>query len=320
MLNFQLEQLMELSIKKVVDGLTSPSKVIRWTNDSIVRPKRDHYMTSLKSRYLFDHEWDLAIILDACRYDIAAEEIVRHSLNIGTPERVYSTGSISYEWIERTFSAAPESTLRETAYITGNAYSNHVPSESLRYVDKVWEYAWDPDLETIPPRALTNRTIDAMRKDRADRYVVHYMQPHLPPVGDADYDIPGWVPNEGAPGRANTDTIGNGWDLISKSGMDPKPVVQAYRENLRTVFDELELLLDNVDAPKVVVTADHGNYLDERGRWGHPSVQTHGAVRNVPWFETTATDKHTHEPGSYEIPHDSADRKELLGDLSYLKS
>lgn len=274
----------------------------------------EYIITPRKGRYLFDYDWDLAIILDACRYDLAEEFIKKNTTELDIPEQVYSVGSKSPQWVRRTFSHATNEQLQNTTYVTGNVYSNKCPDQVKR-IERVWEQSWDPQLETVPPRPVTDRTIELMRDDGTGRYIVHYMQPHLPSVHTSSNETNGWLPLEGSP-RKNRE--GGGEWKAAKEG-NPKQVTKAYKNNLRPVIKEVELLLQNVNASKVIITADHGNYLGEDGRWGHPAYHTHSAVRHVPWWETTATDNETHTPNSRNRPQSSISREDKLESLGYIQ-
>lgn len=274
----------------------------------------ERLMMRLQGRYLFDHAWDLAVVLDACRYDLAAEREQSRPAGLGDPERVYSVGSHSAEWIEQTFEAASDSTVSETAYVSANPFTDKAPTEELRYLDRVYQYAWDPDLGTVPPRPVTDRAVRLMRQGAASRYVVHYMQPHLPPLDASGIDYGRWEPTEGNPGYVTRQSA-DGWEL-AESGEAADAVVGDYRNNLDPVLNEVGLLLENVDASEVVVTADHGNYLGERGRWGHPPCHVHPAVRYVPWWVTEATDEGTHSPARYDRTNEGS-RDHQLNALGY---
>ena len=280
----------------------------------VLRQRLEPQVTRLRGRYLFDHGWDLAIVLDGCRHDLAGEVTPGHPVGLGVPRAVYSVGSYSADWIERTFKNAPERVLAGTAYVSANPFTDRAPGDTLQHVDRVYRYGWDPELGTVPPRPVTDRAIRLLREGTANRYLVHYMQPHLPPLEPSIPDYGRWEPTEGLQGDV-TGRSGVGWDLV-QSGADPEPIVRDYRDNLRPVLDDLRLLLDNVDASKVIVTADHGNYLGENGRWGHSPRHVHPAVRRVPWWETDASDERTYVPGSYDRTNDTL-RGEQLEALGY---
>lgn len=296
-------------------GIRNPTQTPTWLYFRIQGFYDEFIFTPRESRYLFNEEWDVAVILDACRYDLAAERISSHSIGLSEPEKATSVSSWSPDWIRRTFGSAPEDLLEKTAYITGNVFTNELPKSQLGDVDQVWQYGWDEDLETVPPRPMTDRAITAIREGKFDRYVVHYMQPHLPPIGKHADRFTGFSPREGEPGEEREEAE---WAAVKSGAIDPDTAREAYRENLEPVLDDLEILLDNIDASEVVVTADHGNYLGEKGRWGHPRDHVHSAVREVPWWETTATDSDTYTPESYDTEGEGTDRNEKLKALGYL--
>lgn len=296
-------------------GIRNPTQVPTWLYFRLQGIYDEFVFTPRQSRCLFDEDWEVAVILDACRYDLAADRISSHSIGFESPEKVTSVSSWSPDWIRRTFGSASEDILEETAYITGNVFTNELPKSQLGDVDQVWQYGWDEELETVPPRPITDRAITAIREGEFDRYVVHYMQPHLPPIGKHADRFTGFSPQEGEPGEEREEAE---WAAVKSGAIDPDVAREAYRENLDPVLDDLELLLDNIDASEVVVTADHGNYLGEKGRWGHPRDHIHPAVREVPWWETTATDSDTYTPERYDTEDEGTDRDEKLEALGYL--
>ena len=71
---------------------------------------------------------------------------------------------------------------------------------------------------------------------------------------------------------------------------------ESYLENLRYVLDSVEVLLNNVNASKVVITADHAEAIGEWGVYNHPIGVPLKSVRTVPWYQTTATDNGSVNP------------------------
>ena len=69
------------------------------------------------------------------------------------------------------------------------------------------------------------------------------------------------------------------------------------------MLDDVEQLLDNIDADRVVISANHGEAFGEYGVYGRPIGALHPYVRNVPWAITTASGSGTYTP---EIPRPSA--------------
>lgn len=73
----------------------------------------------------------------------------------------------------------------------------------------------------------------------------------------------------------------------------------ARSPNPRYVLPEVQLLIENVNAERAVITADHGHALGEQFLWAHRQGVQHPVIRRVPWVETTATDKTTGTPREY---------------------
>ncbi|MGN8218722.1 hypothetical protein ACTG0T_10300 [Halococcus morrhuae DSM 1307] len=266
---------------------------------------------------IYSRDWDVMLILDDMRVDIMHEVANEYDFVTGI-DTFRSLGSKSPDWMERNFdNDHPKETAR-TAYVTGNPFSRMFDGSEFRVFDEVWRYAWDEDRNTIPARALTDRAVRTWRQrgKGMDRMVVHYMQPHDPFVPDPELGTYGSVDSFGREG------FGNLWSLTGYT-VPRERVWQAYRDNLRYVLDDVTLLLENIDAERVVITADHGHAAGELGLWGHPSDLLLPCVREVPWVETDAVDTETHEP-SLEQPDDiaatDADEavvRERLRDLGY---
>jgi glucan phosphoethanolaminetransferase (alkaline phosphatase superfamily) len=87
------------------------------------------------------------------------------------------------------------------------------------------------------------------------------------------------------------------------------------------VLDDVELLLENLDAETVVISSDHGNAIGEWGLYGHPTHVPLSCLVDVPWYRTTAEDIRTHEPESRDPdqePLTSEEVKDRLADLGYM--
>lgn len=80
------------------------------------------------------------------------------------------------------------------------------------------------------------------------------------------------------------------------NGGDFETVWNGYLDNLRLVMDEVEVLLENLNAEKTVLTADHGELFGEWGLHSHAVGIPHPNLRRVPWAETSATDTGSYEP------------------------
>jgi len=241
---------------------------------------------------VFDREWDVLVVLDACRADLL-RSVAPDTGVLDSVETVRSVGSSSSEWLENTFLDHPET--GRTVMVTGNTWTDrYLDAEAFAALDEVWKYAWDDDLGTVPAPAVTDRAIAAARERDPDRLVVHYMQPHHPFVPD---------PLDGDDGLARTGShsnTANPWVALRRGEVTAERVRAAYEANLRYVLAEVSGLVENVDG-RVAVTADHGNLFGEWGLYGHPMQTPVPALLRVPWAETTGVDRASRSP-SLEPP------------------
>ncbi|GAB6860723.1 hypothetical protein ACFR97_01095 [Haloplanus litoreus] len=288
---------------------------------------------------VFEREWDVLLILDTCRTD-ALRELGPEYEFIRDVEEIWSVGSTSKEWIEQTFTTQYASEIRNTAYITGNPFSNTLLGDRKRtkygttnetWIETVdWSAAFirdnlvDPDefghieplwvdtesdarvADSQKPESITNHTIQAARSGEYDRVIAHYMQPHSPYFASSkEYDQ--LLEYEKHPFGA------------LKDGTDRETVWAAYLENLRYVLDHVESLLENVDGD-VVITADHGELFGEHRMYYHMPGNPHPRLKRVPWLRVEASDERTIRPdvtldGRAGAPEASEKQLEALGYL-----
>jgi hypothetical protein len=177
------------------------------------------YSSIASATPIWERDWNVLVILDACRTDLIREVESEYDF-LNEQETLRSVGSTTIEWAEKTFGERHNEDLSNTAYITGNPNSIRAfpytfcdqcecgsdPSPTYRdryhtghtvcegcgrtikgdrqvtvsYLDEVWRSYWDNDIGTIRPRPITDAAIDFGRKETPDRLIVHYMQPHHP--------------------------------------------------------------------------------------------------------------------------------------------
>jgi len=278
--------------------------------------------------HVYDEEWDLLVILDACRVDVL-ESVAEEYEFIESVDSRWSIGSHSHEWLTKTFSKRYDDEIRDTAYVSGNGHTQETfvdheypPDETVPFcrpdwdpvdddgfgrLDMLWETAHRDEFG-VPPRAITDRTVEIARNDDYDRLIAHYMQPHIPYIADALNDD-----------RPPTELESKGWKLLESGDADREEVWTAYEATLRLVLNEVELLLENVDAERVVVTADHGNAFGEYAVYGHPEGFLLPCIKKVPWVETAGSDEETFvSTGEYADGHGgTTDIEDHLADLGY---
>lgn len=277
-------------------------------------------------RNVYQKDWDLLVVLDACRVDVLETVADDYDFFEGIG-RVLSVGSHSREWLAGTFTRGWHDDVTRTAMITGNGHTQAVfyddefpPKETVPVCWPAWdvvdgddfgrlEMVWQddhPEGYGVPPRPITDRTIAVGREEDHDRLIAHYMQPHIPYIAEAMREE-----------REPTEDEARGWKRLESGDLDETTHWELYEKNLRLVLDEVELLLANVDAERVAITADHGNVFGEWGTYGHPEGFLHPDVRVVPWVETSASDSGEHVPDARERERVETSVKEHLEVLGY---
>ncbi|MFC7114629.1 hypothetical protein ACFQH2_06185 [Natronoarchaeum sp. GCM10025703] len=257
---------------------------------------------------VFSKDWDVLLILDACRWDMYDEFV-------GRGEPLWSVGSASGEWMTNTFAEQYKHEMAETAYVTGNPFSENLAHEDeFACLDELWKTHWDSERGTIPPRPITDYAIKRHREGH-DRTIAHYMQPHYPFI--ASEETGGEMTWEIIDDEAFSEDSLALWDQFLYGVRDDiETVREAYEANLRHVWNDVEIVLDNVDGT-VAITADHGNALGEYGFWGHKPGIVHPKMRRVPWDIQQATDTGSHQP-EIETRTISQDREDQLKELGYM--
>lgn len=275
---------------------------------------------------IYDDEWDLSIVLDACRADLLAEVADEFGFLPPETQTRRSLGTATRNWMQRTFTEAYADEMSDTSYVVANAYSELLLNpDDFEYMDEVHRYAWDDELGTVRPRPVTERAVDVSRNQDPQRLLVHYLPPHFPSIPDhLGYNMQ----------RENFEKLSGGggvewnsvWDALSQAEVSSERVWTAYRENLRYVLDDVRVLLNNVDAERAIITSDHGNAFGEWWTYGHPPGVYVPVNRRVPFVEVTATDEETLKPtlqserGRTEADYDgdsSRDIDERLAALGY---
>lgn len=262
-------------------------------------------------------DWDILVILDACRYDMFSE-----SVNIpGCLKKVKSKASKTDQFLRKNFDGRD---LRDTVYVTGNPQFYRIQNgiydvdpidcEFYQTVD-VWQDRWDEDHQTVRPEDVTEASISAAEKHPNKRLIVHYVQPHAPYIGP--------IGREELPAD-----ILDLWKRykMGQIDFDLNKVRQAYQENLEIALQSVGELFENIDG-KFVVTADHGEMLGDRSgilpirKYGHPAGMRTPELINVPWFEyesgsrrkVTAEDSNRND----QISVNNVTVKQRLRDLGY---
>jgi hypothetical protein len=289
--------------------MRNPEAVRRKAGIVMVRPFTKPDGTGID---FLEKDWDILIILDACRYDLFKR---RNPFDVPV-EKVHSNASQTREYIQNNFANRD---CRDTVYVTASPQFANFDFQ-FAHIEHVWQDHWNEKHRTVLPKSVTDAAIDAAEEYENKRIVVHYMQPHYPFIGPTGRELSEqatFVPN---PNHLSV------WEQLSAGQLDVDVVRQAYKENLTVVLPEVERLVSNVEG-KPVITSDHGNLFGQKVCWlpirihGHPAGIHHPELTAVPWVElphesrrnVVSTDQVPQAETSFE------DVEKRLGELGYLQ-
>lgn len=262
---------------------------------------------------IYEKEWDLLILLD-CATPEMMNEVQDDYDFIGEIKTLTSVGTCSNQWMKNTFVKSHDEEMESTVHVTANTSSEtYLNEDQFQHLEEVWRDGWDEEIGTIPAREVTDRTIYYSRETTADRYIAHYMQPHLPFVTRPEIES-NVVTEAGIKGD------GKNLNELQESGYERKELWNASIENLRYVLDSVEILLSNMDAERAIISSDHGQAFGEEGIWSHPCETYIEPLTQVPWCPATGTDCGEYESdyeGETETSEETIDRDEKLEALGY---
>lgn len=276
---------------------------------------------------VMSRDWDNLIILDACRYDYFSKCIGEYDF-CGDLERSISKASQSWEFMKNNFEGR---SFHDTVYVTANPHVDLLP-DGVFYTTYPLLDSWDEDLRTIPPNEVVDAAIQANKSHPNKRLIIHFMQPHLPFLGETATKVRKRVDLKGLNNqefRREDELSGEGWFHYVETGeISLEESYQAYLETLEIVLDHVQELVGEIDG-KSVITADHGEHLGERitpvseRMYGHlgweEDVYTE-QLRTVPWYsiqsETRREIQSDDPTGHKDLDDETRDRRlEALGYL-----
>lgn len=254
-----------------------------------------------------EQDWEVLVLLDACRPD-RLEAVGQEDAYSWLPpvERRYSCASQSKEWVDKTLATLPDEEAARLGIVSGNGFTaKRLDGDRFHTMLDLAgrdEY-WTPGLG-LDARPVTDHAIQLWRSaDRPERMIVWYMKPHTP------------LPNTDLPEEFYEDK--NECDLARRGELPVETFARGHDQNIRTVLAEVEVLLENLDADSVVISADHAELLGEYGLYCHPAYVPLPALKRVPWVRTTGTDTRSREP-DLELPEfEASDLEDQLAALGY---
>jgi len=273
---------------------------------------------------VMEENWDLLIILDACRYDFFKGVIGDYMT--GSLEKRISIGSCTPEWLNKSF----KENYPHVIYVSGNPHINSKrevkgfnANKHFNKIIDVWSFDWNKELGTVPPENINKATIEELKKSPEKKFIVHYVQPHAPYISEK-YFVGGFLepftegPLQGFQGGKwwgflekfinlatnpliKAELLKNRYGIREKLRLPPESPIdavrrrygvdglrKAYVENLRIVSSSVCDLIQEISkihrGKKIIITSDHGELLGEKNVYSHPCGNPNPIVREIPWF------------------------------------
>ena len=263
--------------------------------------------------------WDVLVILDACRADalntlLSTQRCPGGGLNSpGSAGCCRSPAVSTPGWLR---AVGPHLASLRPIYFSANpVVSREVEELGLDLcVLSAWKSLWGEHtrlrIPSVHPQAVTGLVSAYLSDMDNHRFIVHYIQPHSPFIGEPPLALARWGRGKGEfweaahrltqPGQAVQQGIATWLD-----------VRDAYMGNLRLVWEAVLVLASLVHSrraeARIVVTADHGELLGEDGRFGHESGWRHEKLFAVPWVELSE------QPSASTDQQDTQQKLEALG-------
>lgn len=286
---------LENFVKSLRDPRLMTDEMKRITKPITHKPQEIRFRREYGSGIDFlQRDWDYLVILDACRYDIFKEV----SPIDGELDYVISKGSHSLEFCTANFAG---NRFYDTVYVTANGYGARVGEgvfHDLIFTDDNTDHDFDvlhSTYEGIAPGTVYNTALKAIEKYPNKRIIVHFMQPHGPYLGDEAARIRDRIEGEGLIVRSRQPEMIEQYStsedyvvstLLGAARMgyvSESELKRVYIENLNIVLKHVKKLINSLNG-KIIITSDHGNYLGEKGKFGHPKYEYSKELRQVPWL------------------------------------
>lgn len=230
------------------------------------------------------NEWDILIILDACRYDIFKK------LNYlpGNLTSKISLGSCTSDWAKANLTQ----NHKDVVYVSANPFLSKYYLEEwgrkdiFHHLEELWDTGWDDTYNTVLPDTVTRAGLKMLKKFPKKKLVLHYMQPHNPFVGKRWIQSDGWkISREILKQKKTSQNAKNAYDQLKANEISKKEVIAAYEENLLLALHEVENFIKKSKNKRIVITSDHGDCFGEYGVYAHPQKTLIKELITVPWLK-----------------------------------
>lgn len=229
-------------------------------------------------RRIADTDWDVLLVLDACRLDTCRNAVDWPVQEVQTP------ASCTPDWLSK---AAEDNLFAGKTILTANPQYDKFDFGAAS-LEHFWQSDWDGTLQTVLPEPLLERVSEQLAVD-APPVVAHLQQPHWPYVARIDEswqlaysDLGPWV--DGG------DEIRSMQVAMARGKIDIDHARRAYRASVRSIWRTLLPAIEGwvAGGNHVVVTADHGEVFGrftDATMYEHPCKVGIRPLTAVPWVE-----------------------------------
>lgn len=272
---------------------------------------------------LLREQWDVAIILDACRYDVFKEVYKQYLPKGKLVTRV--GGSDTLDWLHSVFNGYGK---YDIVYVSahpgingkGVAWGSFNGSEKFYKVYDAWINGWDWEIGSSLPDEVAKIAVEIISENPDRKILIHFLQPHFPyrkaPCPCTYSDLKG-VKNSPKFGlllervlRNIIQILGANFSPLRVATWKLKKILNLnfledlaeiywreyavsdlrhfYKDNLEWVLESTVKIIEEFNDLKIVVTSDHGEAFGEHGEFFHLYKTNNPVVRLVPFWQNTA--------------------------------
>lgn len=266
-------------------------EVARVRNELLHKPTNIYFTRKHgEGEAVVDRDWDVLILLDACRYDYFSRV---NEIN-GDLTKIISKGTKTWEFMCENFVGRE---LHDTVYVTANPHASKLNRSIFHNINILLDQ-WDEDIETVMPDNVVEAAIDARGNYPNKRLIIHFMQPHTPFLGPTADQIRNEINLSGYRLHCDDSTDALSFYQVVRRGLISKEQIRrAYTESLQVVLDNVSSLIDHLQG-KIAISADHGELLGEPvvpsigPYYGHPRLYVKELCM-IPWLEIDSDDRPT---------------------------
>lgn len=259
-----------------------------------------------QEKLLDETDWDLLIILDACRYDYF-REIYSEYLE-GDLKKAISPASNTMEWCRK---VAGDYRFKEDVCVSANPHINSKvpvgnvgwdPRDKFRKIYDVWLTDWLDEMPTVMPERMAERTLE-VAEGRSDRVVSWFIQPHAPFISAHKGGVNPFPRQESKNSpmevgekkqgsfrrslqyfmqtflplplhkifweyQVNVRNVNVGPERVAYARLSMEELKKAYMSNIVLALRQVKKIVDWFPEKNIVITADHGELLGDNKLFG----------------------------------------------------